>query len=221
MNITRFSIFSLAALAVCSLGPVPLAAQQEVKIEDGAAVVEIPAEALESGGAAPVDGAVPEGGATFEPGLDEPLPLIPGSPSDWSSTPGQGGRFPDSGGKLQEATADQLRRAVKIRQLKTVVLREPAIVTQKELADTAKTYEGRRTALRNYYTLIARSIVKKDASLKESVEADLAKRLSALEQKRVHPSVLIEPIEPVPGSRPEATPEVTEPVKKKKKKERG
>ncbi len=220
MKTARLSLFStvirtFGVLCVFGsgviLGVTPAIAQEaqeavEVEIEAPAAEIDINAVKAE-------ETAVP---VTFDPALDEPLTLLPESELP---TAADGAGFFDTA-PTGIATADRLRAAIKIRELKTISLREPEIIAQRELARDAKTYEGRRTALRNYYTLLSRSIIKKDATLKEPVEVDLAKKLADLEQDEIRPSVLIEAIEPVPGSRP-APPvavvveEVVKPVKKK------
>jgi|GEM_PF-2248725 len=139
---------------------------------------------------------IPTDGAEFAPGVvDEPLPLIPEFPSG-----DRGGFGPAPGGELRPERAPQLRQAIRIRELRTLVLEDPAVAEQWALAEKAKTYEGRRTALRNYYTLIAKKTIERDASLKEPVNERLKRQLRSLEQRHVRPSTLIEPIAPVPGS---------------------
>jgi len=99
-----------------------------------------------------------------------------------------------------------LRQAIRIRELKTQILNDVSnpitalILVEKAKAKGATTYEGRRVALRNYHTLLAKRIVALDGSLKQPVEADLYNKLRELEQRRVRPSVLIEPVAPVEGS---------------------
>jgi hypothetical protein len=138
---------------------------------------------------------------------DEPLPLLPdstvhGKESDvnfLSNIP----ESPDAvnSGPLKKGTAEQLRQAIRIRELKTVALKDPAIIAERQKAEAALTYEGRRVAMRNYYTMLHAKIVSLDASLKEVLEIELRKKLSSLEQHRVRPSKLIEPIKEVAGSR--------------------
>jgi len=217
MKTARLSCFSTFAgtfglLCAVVFGALPLVAQEaapaagEATEEEMAPPAEIDVQAVQA-----EDASTP---ATFDPLLDEPLPLLPDLPANsdanfFNTAP--------SG----TSTADRLRAAIRIRELKTLSVREPEIVAQRELADHAKTYEGRRTALRNYYTLLSRSIIRKDAKLKEPVEAELTRKLKDLEQDKVRPSILVEPIEPVPGSQLErptrvVVEEVVKPVKKER-----
>ncbi|HWL54836.1 MAG TPA: hypothetical protein VNQ90_20505 [Chthoniobacteraceae bacterium] len=209
MKTARLSCFStfagvfglLCALLFGALLPV---AAQEATEEEMTPPAEIDLQAVQT-----EEPVVP---ATYDPAMDEPLPLLPDLPATDAN-------FFDTA-PTGVSTADRLRAAIRIRELKTISQREPEIVAQRDLARDAKTYEGRRTALRNYYTLLSRSIIKKDATIKEPVEAELSRKLKDLEQDKVRPSVLIEAIEPVPGSRPErptrvVVEEVVKPVKKK------
>jgi hypothetical protein len=84
--------------------------------------------------------------------------------------------------------------------LRTQVSQDPEVIAQLNTADHAKTAEGKRTAMRNYYTLTAQKIEKLDPSLHQHMEAWLYKHLFAEEQHRVRPSKLIESIKPLPGS---------------------
>ncbi len=137
---------------------------------------------------------------TFRPGVDEPLPLIPDTtlPPNFEALP-QGGGF--TTGPVEGGTADALRQAIRIREAKTRALEDPAILAEKARADAARTPEGRRTALRNYYTLLYAKMGRLDKSLKPALEKELTADLRRLEQRRVYPSELVEAIQPLPGSR--------------------
>jgi len=100
----------------------------------------------------------------------------------------------------KKGTAEQLREAIRIRELKTVVEEDPAVVAQKATAQCAKTEEGRCVAMRNYYTLLYTKIEKLDPSLQPVLEGQLHDILLRYEQHKVYPSVLIEPIAALPGS---------------------
>lgn len=101
---------------------------------------------------------------------------------------------------LKKGTAEQLRQAIRIRELKTVVEEDPQVCEQKATADHAKTEEGRRVAMRNYYTLLYTKIEKIDPSLEGVLEQQLRGILMRYEQRNVCPSVLIEPIIALPDS---------------------
>ena len=101
---------------------------------------------------------------------------------------------------LKKGTAEQLREAIKIRELKTVVEQDPEVLSQKAAAECAKTEEGRRVLMRNYYTLLYTKIEKLDPSLQPALEIQLHEILTRYEQHKVYPSVLIEPVVALPGS---------------------
>ena len=104
-------------------------------------------------------------------------------------------------GALKKGTAEELRQAIRIRELRTVVEEDPAVVEQKATAQGAKTEAGRCVAMRNYYTLLYTKIEQLDPSLKPVLETQLHYILRRYEQLRVRPTVLIEPIPALPGSR--------------------
>ena len=101
----------------------------------------------------------------------------------------------------KKGTAEQLRQAIRIRELRSQLAKDPAIEAQRILAEKAKTDAGMRAALRNYYTLLYLKIEKIDPSLHDTVEGILYTKLYSLEQHNVRPTKLIEPIAEVPGSR--------------------
>ena len=101
---------------------------------------------------------------------------------------------------LKKGTAEQLRQAIRIRELKTEISENPEVRAQKTAADCAKTEEGRRVLMRNYYTLLYTKMEQADPSLREVLERQLHDLLSLYEQYAVRPSVLIEPVTPLPGS---------------------
>lgn len=105
------------------------------------------------------------------------------------------------GNQYKKGTAAQLRMAVRMRQLKTQLLDDAAIQGELARARCAKTEEGRRILMRNYYTLLYTKIQKLDPSLFELAEREMHVALARYEQHQIHPSVLIEPgIHPLPNS---------------------
>ena len=156
------------------------------------------------------DAVIPPSSPT--PAAPEPPSLMPEQtlpqPSTEATPQTSGTEAVASPTPLKRGTAEQLRQAIRIRELKTRLLEEPAIHDQRVLADTAKTDAGRRAALRNFYTLLYTKIEKIDPSLHDVVEGMLYNQLLALEQANVRPSKLLEPIAAVPGSHSEdhATP---------------
>ena len=101
---------------------------------------------------------------------------------------------------LEKGTAEQLRQAIRIRELKTVVEEDSEVVAQKATAECAKTEAGRCVAMRNYYTLLYTKMEKLDPSLSPVLEGQLHGILTRYEQHNVCPSVLIEPVVALPGS---------------------
>ena len=145
-----------------------------------------------------------------QPGIPvpQPLPLMPqtakGTPAKPSAahngigalTQGKKGKLP-----VETGTIDELRRNVRIRELTIQILQENAEIREWRVkADHTRTYAGERAALRNYYTLLYTQIEKLDPSLHDVVERRLYTELFALEQHRIRPSKLIEPIVELPGS---------------------
>ena len=124
-----------------------------------------------------------------------PQPTFAPAPEEITGT-----KAPEKPKPLKNGTAEQLRQAIRIRELKTQLENNPDIVAQRTLAGKAKTNAGMRAALRNYYTLLYTKIEKIDPSLHDVVEGILFTKLSGLEQHKVRPSKLIEAIPEVPGS---------------------
>jgi len=149
---------------------------------------------------------VPPSADTAKPGIDEPIPLIPQQgfgPQPKEAPIPEGAEAPT--GKPQgtppaKGSAEQLRRDIRIRELKTQVEQDPEVVAALEVAKHTKTAEGHRTAMRNYYTLIATKVEKLDPSVRGPIEGWLYGHLFSYEQHRVRPSKLIENIRPLPGS---------------------
>lgn len=104
-------------------------------------------------------------------------------------------------GASSKGDTEQLRQAIRIRELKTqVLLNDPAIEAQKKMAACAKTEEGRRILTRNYYTLLYTAMEKLDPSLTAVLETQLYNILLGYEQSKVRPSELIEDVVALPGS---------------------
>lgn len=151
----------------------------------------------------------PPSADTAQPGINEPTPLIPQQGFGPAPKEAPSPEVPAAPAGVPQVTptpapakgtAEALRRAVRMRQLKTQVEQEPEVVHWLEVANCARTAEGRRVAMRNHYTLIAQKVEKLDPSLKNGMEAWLYPLLFSEEQHRVRPSKLIEDIHPIPGS---------------------
>lgn len=121
-------------------------------------------------------------------------------PDNTAPTPSSSSENPPA---LKRGTAEQLRLAARIRELKTIAQSDPEVLAQLELERKATTPEGHRTAMRNYYTLLYRKIAKLDPSVEKAALQQLQAKLATLRQSRIRPSTLIEDIKRVPGSSPE------------------
>lgn len=121
-----------------------------------------------------------------------PLPL--------QAVPEAASATPAAPAALAKGSAEQLRQAIRIRELKTQVLEDPEVQAQKEGARCAQTNAGRCVWMRNYYTLLYTKIEKIDPSLTEELEKQLHELLGRYEQHNVRPSVLIECVKELPGS---------------------
>lgn len=100
----------------------------------------------------------------------------------------------------KKGTAEQLRQAIRLRELKTEVKADPAVQAELDKARCAKTEEGRRRWMRNYYTLLYAKIDHLDPTLHDLVVKERIESLLRYEQHMVRPSVLIEPVTSIPGS---------------------
>lgn len=180
------TLSALLAVALIS-GVLPARAQEAA----APSPTQIPGSAQDSG-MAPLETpslfpAAPANGQPTPPSAaPEPQPAAP------EATPA-----PAAGGK---GTAEQLRQAIRIRELKTLVLQDPQVLAEKCKADQTKTEEARRILMRNYYTLLYTKMEKIDPSLTETLEPQLATILRRYEQHNVCPSILIEDVTPLPGS---------------------
>lgn len=122
------------------------------------------------------------------------LPTDPGAPSLTEPA-----KTPTSAAK--KGSSEQLRQNIRIRELKTQVLADPEVEAQLQLAEKAKTEEGRRTLLRNHYALLYTKMEKLDPSLTTVLETQLFVILKGLEQTQVRPTQLTEKVVALPGSR--------------------
>jgi len=100
----------------------------------------------------------------------------------------------------KKGTAEQLREAIRIRELRTLAEEDPAVMAQKATAQATKTETGRCVAMRNYYMLLYAQMEKLDSTLRPVLETQLHNILNRYEQHNVRPSALIEPIVALPGS---------------------
>ncbi|XHR28706.1 MAG: hypothetical protein ACFUZC_22660 [Chthoniobacteraceae bacterium] len=135
------------------------------------------------------------------PAPAQPAPEAP-EPTTAAPTPAPARPpVPDVPESMKKGTSAQLRQAIRMRQIKTDLLADPVIQAELARARAAKTEEGHRVLMRNYFLLLYTRIEKIDPSLCALAETELRNALLRYEQHNVCPSVLIEPgICPLPGS---------------------
>lgn len=141
-------------------------------------------------GNAPLLPSIPEGLIVAPPPTVAPTPSI-AAPAEPAATP------PVS---PKKGSADELRQAIWIRELRTLVLEYPSVQAQKQGAECAKTNTGRNAWMRNYYTLIYTNMERLAPSLHDVLEDQLCGILERFEQHKVYPSPLIENVVELPGS---------------------
>lgn len=84
---------------------------------------------------------------------------------------------------------DALQKKIKLREIKTKALRDPAVQAEWDKAAVAKTDYEKREIMKNYYRLLSALMVKMDATLKTDIETLRDSYLGDLEQKRIAPTV--------------------------------
>ncbi len=83
--------------------------------------------------------------------------------------------------------------------LRIKIDKDPDVLSLKEQADQAKTYEGNRAALREYYRLLFQKMRAADKTLESRINQMEEAYLRRLAQTRVEPTI---PLEPPPKPRP-------------------
>ena len=125
-------------------------------------------------------GALPE---VPSPAEGELAPLVPeGEASVVEAKPGE------------ISPAEKRRRAIRIREMRTELQDDPDLVFQKKQAAEAKTFEGNRVALRNYYNQLYAKMLVKEPTLQVELEEQLTINLDLLAQKKIRATPLVEEI---------------------------
>jgi hypothetical protein len=83
--------------------------------------------------------------------------------------------------------------------LRIKIDKDPELLSLKEQADAAKTYEGNRAALREYYRLLFKKMRAADKTLETRISTVEQAYLNRLAQTRLEPTI---PLEPPPKPRP-------------------
>lgn len=154
------------------------------------------------------------GAPSLEPG-EEPLPNMDGSipgdanlfgedllgPGTGAYAPREPTAIPPRLPVLEDPIEAERRMRIRLRRIKAVLDRDPRLVELQEMADRAATPEDRRAARRAYYTLFFDKVRRADSSLTKFVAPMEKKALADLYQRRVEPTV---PLNPPPQPQPSA-----------------
>lgn len=98
------------------------------------------------------------------------------------------------------AGAEQERKLkVAYREARTKAEKDAAIISLREKAETAKTFEGERAAYREYYRALFRKMRQLDKSLAKKCDLMEKTYLAKLAQTRIEPTI---PLEPPPKPEP-------------------
>jgi len=140
-------------------------------------------------------GAAPSGPA------GENLGLIPETPEPTTKPKGTAIPEPKLSRKAADlpsvtsASEDEMAARIRLRQLKSRVLREPKVQALYEKAQAAPTDYEKRETLKEYYKLLYTRIEKLDGSLKKRVAALQHQSISRLTQTKIDPTDPLDPSE--------------------------
>ncbi len=212
--IRLFALVALVALSAAHVAaqiPSPTATPEPAASPSAAsapAPAEAPAPALDpatspapSASPTPAGDVIPLEGAPLDtrpmgPKTDEALPdsalvdpnaIIP----DESTPPAMPRAVENVQEKARAAT-------IKYREVRVEVEKDPQVVELRELADSATSDEAKRAALREYYRLLFKKIVKVDKSLEAKCREMEGAYLRRLAQDRLEPTIPLNP-PPVPA----------------------
>lgn len=121
----------------------------------------------------------------------DPNALMPGQPTDISSID------PRSAGPSDEEQDRKLK--ILYREVRTKAEKDAAVVSLRQKAETAKTFEGERAAYREYYRALFRKMKQIDKSLTKKCDLMQEAYLTRLAQTRIEPTI---PLEPPPKPEP-------------------
>lgn len=116
----------------------------------------------------------------------EPQALVPDMPPPAPVTP-------------ESVVERQRELLIRYREARVKWDKDPAVASLRDKADKARTPEGRRAALREYYRLLHKKIAAADAELQETCRAMEDAYLRRLAQTRIEPTI---PLEPPPTPEP-------------------
>lgn len=121
----------------------------------------------------------------------DPNAVIPGESTDISSI------APRPAGPSEEEQDRKLK--ILYREVRTKAEKDASVVSLREKAETAKTFEGERAAYREYYRTLFRKMKQIDKSLTKKCDLMQDAYLARLAQSRIEPTI---PLEPPPKPEP-------------------
>ena len=192
----RFILFFSAALLV---GRLTLCAEdskpQELPVQSSEAAPAASATPAPQDQGAPQPSAAPDASAAPQPpaALDQPISLIPETlpnTSKKSSSEDTGTKDSSKKSKSKNApkenySADAVKKRIRMREIKTLALKDDKIQAEMETAMAAKTDSAKREALKRYYNLLFDRMIKIDPSCKEEIEARRTSYLNRYDQTRL------------------------------------
>lgn len=154
----------------------------------------------------PEAGPAPEGGAPLE--TDDIVPVAPQVDTSADASFVDPNAFvsselppePPAGIAAAESALERQRKIrIRYRDVRVQVEKDPQVVEMKQKSDNAKSPEGKRAALREYYRMVSQRISAMDASLSELAKAMEDAYIRRMAQTRLEPTI---PLEPPPTPAP-------------------
>ena len=120
------------------------------------------------------------------PSQDEPLPLIPDAPENTARPRGRA--LSEPGQDKTSAAEDELAARVRMREVKTLALKDAKVQAELDRARAAQTDLDKREAMKSYYTLLYAKMVKLDGSLQKRVALLRNTSIKRLTQHNIDPT---------------------------------
>jgi len=138
----------------------------------------------------PLNPAPAPGSDVSDSSFTEPTGMTPG-PDDASPI------APSLPPAPQNVAEEERKEKIRYQKARVTALKDPAVQTAMENAETSKTFEDRRAYYRQYYKLLYAKIVQIDPSLKEYAQLLEQAHIARLAQTTILPTI---PKNPPPGS---------------------
>lgn len=132
--------------------------------------------------------------------VPDSIPLIPESPERTVKPKGSRAaelepEKPSEKKNKTEVAETDMKERIRMRQLKTRALNEPALQSEWQRAQSMRTDATKRDALRNYYRLLYARMTKLDPTIKKRIDTELSISLRRLSQDRLNTSEALDPRE--------------------------